>query len=57
MVALSSDWMICPLISSSTAEWNLMKVYRKQELKVLYQFCVNWEQKLALFEQDINIVL
>ena len=41
--------------SSETAEWNSTKLYRKQDLNVLYQVCVfrtNWKNKMAVLASD-----
>ena len=55
-------WPSWPLIgwdifdfSSETAEWNLTKLDRKQDLNVLYQVCVfraDWKNKMAALASD-----
>ena len=48
------DWDILDF-SSETAEWNWTKLYRKQDLNVLYQVCIfraDWKNKMAVLASD-----
>ena len=42
-------------VSSETAEWNSIKLHRKEDLNVLYQVCVFWadlKNKMAALASD-----
>ena len=55
MATLASEWLSHFHFSFATAEQNLMKLYRKQELNVLFQICIflaSWKAKMTVLASD-----